>query len=115
MKLSSLVATLFCTSVMAVFSLGANAETLSNLQDRSDYQSDDKVAVNGEAAIQSDCIDLSQQNHIAPNHSQNLEQASGYSVFSLVKDRQITLDNLEQDIALEDVEWYIEKFEHIDL
>ena len=115
MKLLSLVATLSCTSVMAVFSLGANAETLSNLSERSDSQSYDNITKNREATVQNDSANISQPSHIDPNHPQNSEKASDYDIFSLLQDRQITLDNLEQDIALEDVEWYIEKFEHIDL
>ena len=114
MKLFSSIATLSCTSIMAVFSLGANAETLSNLQARSNSQLYDEQTVNAEAVTQNDCVELSQR-HVDSNCPKNREQVSDYSVFSLVKDRQITLDNLEQDIPLEDVEWYIEKFEHINL
>ena len=115
MKLLSSIATLSCTSIMAVCSLGANAEIPEqsdrNLYNRNSYN---REAINEESAIQADSVNIEQQSHFVPNNSQN-NQSISYNVFSLIKDRQITLDDIGQDTVLENVEWYIEKFDHINL
>ena len=110
MKLLSSIATLSCTSIMAVCSLGANAE----IPEQSDRNLHNREAINEESAIQADSVNIKQQSHFVPNNSQN-NQSISYNVFSLIKDRQITLDDIGQDTVLENVEWYIEKFDHINL
>ena len=102
MKLSSLIATLSCTGVMVVFSLSANAEMQFNGQNKNEEATVNELAVSRNQY-------LKQQSNLAPKNLRR-QKSVGYSVFSFAKDKQITLDNVEQEPALENVEWYIEKY-----
>ena len=102
MKFRSLVATLSCTGIMAVSSLAVNAETTSNIAINDLDSSASKPTL--KATQDSSPADFKRQN------SQNRARTIPYSIFSLVKDQQITLNNAHQQPELKDREWYIEKF-----
>jgi|GEM_PF-6987309 len=104
MKLLSLVATLSYTGLLAVCSLGASAEMLLDGQNKTDM----KAAANKSAIYKGDRY--RQQQNLARHNPHNKEKNTRYSVFSFAQGKQVTLSNIGQNLALEDVEWYIEKY-----
>lgn len=110
MKLLSLVRLLSLTSILTGTSLTAIAETVSH--DRNSNNSSENTArvIEDRAAnLKNDKYPVQQQLSDR-NNSQAREKSVGYDVFSVAKDIEITLNNVGQDLDLEDVEWYIEKY-----
>ena len=104
MKFLSLVATLSCTSLMTAFSLSASAEV------NKDAVTDNLGTIDAELTIHRNYKHLNSNSQLFQHNFQNKEKSEGYSIYSLAKDKQIKLQDLQLRLALDNIDWYIEKF-----
>ena len=108
MKLTSLIIAISSASVLTNVNSWAIAEAVpkhsNNSLNRTAKVRNDSATNRDSEQLQ---VQISQSDR---SHLKSSQKSISYNIFSVAKDLEITLENAEQDIDVEDVEWYIEKY-----